>query len=94
VHRDLKPENIIFVSDSNDANLKVIDFGTSRKFTSNKQMTKKLGTVHLTTLIKALLYSPRGTEPTLQREVRCVVVWGDPLHPSVWLPTLHGQERA
>ena len=31
VHRDLKPENIIFASDNGDANLKVIDFGTSRK---------------------------------------------------------------
>jgi calcium-dependent protein kinase len=32
VHRDLKPENILFVSESADAKLKVIDFGTSRKF--------------------------------------------------------------
>jgi len=42
--RDLKPENIIFANSERDAPLKIIDFGTSRKFT-NKNMTKKLGTV-------------------------------------------------
>ncbi|CAD8066872.1 unnamed protein product [Paramecium sonneborni] len=44
VHRDLKPENLLFVSDSPDADLKVIDFGTSRKFENGKRMTKRLGT--------------------------------------------------
>ncbi|CAD8142780.1 unnamed protein product [Paramecium pentaurelia] len=44
VHRDLKPENLLFVSDSPDADLKVIDFGTSRKFETGKRMTKRLGT--------------------------------------------------
>lgn len=32
VHRDLKPENLLFVSDSPESKIKVIDFGTSRKF--------------------------------------------------------------
>lgn len=45
VHRDLKPENIIFESKKKDANLKIIDFGTSRKFDPNKLMTKVVGTV-------------------------------------------------
>lgn len=45
MHRDLKPENLLFVSDKPDANLKVIDFGTSRKFDPKKRMTKRLGTV-------------------------------------------------
>jgi calcium-dependent protein kinase len=45
VHRDLKPENILFVSDKPDSKIKVIDFGTSRKFDNNKRMTKRLGTV-------------------------------------------------
>lgn len=44
VHRDLKPENLILESDKKGAPLKVIDFGTSRKFDSNKKMTKRLGT--------------------------------------------------
>ncbi len=43
--RDIKPENIIFVSENSNSPLKVIDFGTSRKFNSEKNMTKKLGTV-------------------------------------------------
>jgi calcium-dependent protein kinase len=45
VHRDLKPENVLFVNESQDSKLKVIDFGTSRKFDSLKKMTKRLGTV-------------------------------------------------
>jgi calcium-dependent protein kinase len=30
VHRDLKPENLLYESDKKNANVKVIDFGTSR----------------------------------------------------------------
>jgi calcium-dependent protein kinase len=44
ISRDLKPENLLFESNSLNANLKVIDFGTSRKFDNNTRMTKKLGT--------------------------------------------------
>ncbi|CAD8058402.1 unnamed protein product [Paramecium sonneborni] len=44
VHRDLKPENIIFISEDPQSQLKVIDFGTSRKFDNQKQMSKRLGT--------------------------------------------------
>lgn len=40
----MKPENLLFVSDAEDSDLKVIDFGTSRKFDSNTRMTKRLGT--------------------------------------------------
>lgn len=32
VHRDLKPENLLLETDKKNAALKVIDFGTSRKF--------------------------------------------------------------
>ncbi len=35
---------MILDSTKSDAVLKVIDFGTSRKFDRNKKMTKKLGT--------------------------------------------------
>lgn len=45
VHRDLKPENLLLDSKKSDAALKVIDFGTSRKFTAGKKMTQKFGTV-------------------------------------------------
>lgn len=33
------------MNESEDAEIKVIDFGTSRKFDPNKRMTKRLGTV-------------------------------------------------
>lgn len=45
MNRDLKPENILFDSNGSNAILKIIDFGTSRKFEKNTKMTKKLGTV-------------------------------------------------
>jgi len=44
VHRDLKPENILFDSKKQSANVKVIDFGTSRRFDPSKKLTKTLGT--------------------------------------------------
>ena len=30
-HRDIKPENFLFLDDSKDSEIKVIDFGLSRK---------------------------------------------------------------
>ena len=30
VHRDLKPENFLFVSEAQDSDLKIIDFGLSK----------------------------------------------------------------
>ncbi|CAD8176142.1 unnamed protein product [Paramecium octaurelia] len=44
VHRDLKPENIIFENKKPNSNLKIIDFGTSRKMETNQNLTKRLGT--------------------------------------------------
>ena len=44
-HRDLKPENILFENSDNDAEIKLIDFGLSRKFDSTKEkMHTILGT--------------------------------------------------
>lgn len=45
VHRDLKPENLLLDSKKPDAALKVIDFGTSKKFVTGKKMTERFGTV-------------------------------------------------
>lgn len=45
VHRDLKPENLLLDSKGPDAQLKVIDFGTSKKFSTGTKMTQKFGTV-------------------------------------------------
>ena len=43
-HRDLKPENIIFESKEEDSELKIIDFGLSRKYFMNEKMHTILGT--------------------------------------------------
>ena len=56
VHRDLKPENLLFESDKKGATLKVIDFGTSRRYTKAKRMTKRLGTVAFFYLYNANLF--------------------------------------
>lgn len=45
VHRDLKPENIVLESKKPGANIKVIDFGTSKKMQPDQMLTKRLGTV-------------------------------------------------
>ena len=46
VHRDLKPENIVFESKEASANLKIIDFGTSKKINKNERMKAKVGTAY------------------------------------------------
>jgi len=46
VHRDLKPENLLLDSKGLDARLKVIDFGTSKRFHTGTKMTQKFGTAY------------------------------------------------
>ena len=48
VHRDLKYENIMFETTSPNSQIKVIDFGLSQKFLSEKPgvMTERVGTVY------------------------------------------------
>ena len=43
-HRDLKPENILFQSKEPDSEIKLIDFGLSRKYNSEEKMHTILGT--------------------------------------------------
>lgn len=43
-HRDLKPENILFQSNDIESEIKIIDFGLSRKYDSNEKMSTILGT--------------------------------------------------
>ena len=38
VHRDIKPENLILESKNDQANLKIIDFGTSRVLFKHEQL--------------------------------------------------------
>jgi calcium-dependent protein kinase len=46
VHRDLKPENLLLESKEKNAQIKIIDFGTSKVFAGEggKKMNQKLGT--------------------------------------------------
>jgi serine/threonine protein kinase len=43
IHRDLKPENFLFADDSEDAQLKVIDFGLFIFFSPGKRFTEVVG---------------------------------------------------
>lgn len=46
-HRDIKMENIMYAaSDTDDARIKLIDFGLSNKFTKGEKMIKACGTVY------------------------------------------------
>lgn len=45
VHRDLKPENIVFENQSENSDIKIIDFGVSRKFfKNNEELNSIVGT--------------------------------------------------
>lgn len=45
IHRDLKLENLLLESKQSNANLKVIDFGTSRKVDPEEKLSRRIGTV-------------------------------------------------
>ena len=44
-HRDLKPENILMVSDANDSDLKIVDFGLSKIIGPNESSLDPFGTL-------------------------------------------------
>ena len=43
-HRDIKPENILFEHENNEGEIKLIDFGLSRKYNEQEKMQTVLGT--------------------------------------------------
>lgn len=51
MHRDLKPENLLLDSKKNDANIKLIDFGTAQRFRPGVKLVKRVGTVKICSLI-------------------------------------------
>ena len=46
MHRDIKFENILFESTKPDAEIKLIDFGLSKRFYNDKQMSERVGTIY------------------------------------------------
>jgi calcium-dependent protein kinase len=48
VHRDLKPENLLLDEDSDFANIKVIDFGTSALLDNTRPISERYGTPYYT----------------------------------------------
>lgn len=46
IHRDLKPENIMFENNSPQAEIKVLDFGLSKKFQPGEKLTRGVGTIY------------------------------------------------
>jgi len=45
-HRDLKMENILFENDSPNAEIKIIDYGLSKKYSPGEQMTSRVGSYY------------------------------------------------
>ena len=43
-HRDLKPTNFLFESEKSNAEIKLIDFGLSKKYGEEKHMNTRCGT--------------------------------------------------
>jgi serine/threonine protein kinase len=41
MHRDLKPENILFSTNDDDTDIKIIDFGLSKKLKENTKDPNK-----------------------------------------------------
>mmetsp|Transcript_32299 Transcript_32299/g.42587 ORF Transcript_32299/g.42587 Transcript_32299/m.42587 type:complete len:341 (+) Transcript_32299:131-1153(+) len=44
VHRDLKPENLLLASETDDASIKIADFGFARQLRDNATLTTQCGT--------------------------------------------------
>ena len=54
-YSDIKPENLIFDSPEEKSNLRVIDFGTSRRIRKGEKLQLQYGTVKLVCLAKYLM---------------------------------------
>ena len=46
VHRDLKYENVLFVNTSPMSDVKLIDFGLSKKYQADNELTDVCGTIY------------------------------------------------
>lgn len=46
IHRDLKYENVLFMNDSAQSEVKLIDFGLSKKYGKNEELIEGVGTIY------------------------------------------------
>jgi hypothetical protein len=79
VHRDLKYENIMFENSSDLAEIKVIDFGLSKKFAGKPgDMTERVGTMYVLVLILLLMRDRGSVLLARVRILRIVLIffWG------------------
>ena len=58
IHRDIKPENILLLDKSSDFKIKIIDYGTSRKYETVRQISNKAYIVFYCLI--AILFSSRN----------------------------------
>lgn len=63
-HRDLKPENILMVSDDDNSDLKIVDFGLSKIIGPNESSLDPFGTLSYVAP-EVLLQKPYGKEVDL-----------------------------
>lgn len=63
-HRDLKPENILMVSNDDDSDLKIVDFGLSKIIGPNESSLDPFGTLSYVAP-EVLLQKPYGKEVDL-----------------------------
>lgn len=64
-HLDLKPDNILFIDDTEDAAIKIIDFGEAQLLAKGQRLTQKIGTplYMAPEMLKADLAAEGGYDP-------------------------------
>ena len=103
-HRDIKLQNILMENSNGfNAQIKLIDFGFSTRF-STSLMSTKCGTPYTTGEIEYMLicekreylswlqplwYSAWGAERELWRTLRCVEHWSCCVYTSLWLVSIN-----
>lgn len=60
-HRDLKPENLLLMSNDNDSDIKIADFGFARRVTSEACLSTKCGTPYYVApeILNSVLYGTK-----------------------------------
>lgn len=69
MHRDLKPENIMFLNDK-AKDIKLIDFGVSTTYESDKKTTLRVGSVRLGSF-RFIIWLQRSFKKSIMRNAMC-----------------------